>query len=326
MTHSHTISLSTPDDQRAIAVSLLNRGATISSIKLRGIGNLPEVETVLGYASADDYDEDPFYLGSTIGPVANRLSDGRCYLPSGPVFIGTNEPNRQNLLHGGDLGLHRQIFQPSPTRDHHRLVFSLALPHLADGFPGDRLITVRYELINPASLQCDFMASTDRPTVMNLTNHAYFNLGGSLSEHELRIRAPSFTPLNDQQIPTGVIEPISEAIGAGSRLDFSNWRHLRGQKLDHNFVLSESPKLREAASLRLAESNLQLDVLTTQPALQVYTGDGLASPFSPRSGICLEAQGFPDAPNQPSFPSILLEAGRTYRQRIIYQFGEIADH
>ncbi len=325
MTQSHRISLATSDQQRGITVDLLNRGATIAGIRVHGVGNLPEVDTVLRYESDSDYDADRFYLGSTVGPVANRLDGGRLDLLSGSYHLALNELDRQNLLHGGELGLHQQTFQPSPTRDSHRLVFSLALPHLSDGFPGERLVTVRYELIDPTSLQCDFMASTDRPTVMNLANHAYFNLGGPLEAHELRIFATGHTPTNDRQIPTGVIASLSETTDDGNTLDFHDWRAIRDQALDHNFVLIEGSKLREAASLRLEESDLQLDVLSTQPALQVYTGDGLTSPFTPRDGICLEAQGFPDAPNQPGFPSICIEPGQTYRQRTVYRFGEIAD-
>lgn len=323
MTQSHRISLSTPDKHSGITVDLLNRGAAIAGIKLQGVGKLPEVDTVLKYPSPADYDEDQFYLGSTVGPVANRLDGGRLVLPTGALSIDINERDRQNLLHGGDLGLHQQIFQASPTRDSHRLVFSLALPHLSDGFPGDRLVTIRYELIDHTSLQCDFMASTDRPTVMNLANHAYFNLGGPLAKHELRIFAEDYTPLNDRQIPTGTIANLSEENATGCSLDFREWRPLGRQVLDHNFVLSAGSKLREAASLRLPDSNLQLDVLTTQAALQVYTGDGLTTPFSARAGVCLETQGFPDAPNQPAFPSILIGPGQTYRQRTIYRFGKI---
>lgn len=323
MTQSHRISLATSDQQRGITVDLLNRGAAIAGIRLHGVGNLPDVDTVLRYASDSDYDADPFYLGSTVGPVANRLDGGRLDLPSGNFQLAINELDRQNLLHGGELGLHQQIFQPSPTRDSHRLVFSLALPHLSDGFPGDRLVTIRYELIDPTSLQCDFMASTDRPTVMNLANHAYFNLGGPLEAHELKIFASGYTPANDRQIPTGAIASLLETPDEGNDLDFRDWRAVRDQAIDHNFVLVGGSKLREAASLRLDTANLQLDVLSTQPALQVYTGDGLAAPFSPRAGICLEAQGFPDAPNQPAFPSILLEPGQTYRQRTVYRFGEM---
>lgn len=323
MTQSHRISLATSDQQRGITVNLLNRGAAIAGIRLHGVGNLPDVDTVLRYASDSDYDADPFYLGSTVGPVANRLDGGRLHLPSGNFQLAINELDRQNLLHGGELGLHQQIFQPSPTRDSHRLVFSLALPHLSDGFPGDRLVTIRYELTDPTSLQCDFMASTDRPTVMNLANHAYFNLGGPLEAHELKIFASGYTPANDRQIPTGAIASLLETPDEGNDLNFRDWRAVRDQAIDHNFVLVGGSKLREAASLRLDTTNLQLDVLSTQPALQVYTGDGLAAPFSPRAGICLEAQGFPDAPNQPAFPSILLEPGQTYRQRTVYRFGEM---
>lgn len=325
MTQNHTISLSAPDPQRRITVDLLNRGAAIAGIKLHGVGNLPEVDTVLRYTSSNGYVNDPFYMGSTVGPVANRLDGGYLNLPTGVFPLPVNELNLHNVLHGGDLGLHQHVFQASSMRDAPRVVFSLALPHLSDGFPGDRLISVGYELTDPSSLQCDFMASTDRTTVMNLANHAYFNLGGPLAEHDLRVSARRYTPLNEQQIPTGEIANLSEVGAASSELDLSDWRGIESLELDHNFVLSEGSKLKNAASLRLRKSNLQLDVLTTQPALQVYTGDGLATPFSSRAGICLEAQGFPDAPNQPSFPSIILEPGKTYRQRTVYQFGEIPD-
>ena len=154
---------------------------------------------------------------------------------------------------------------------------------------------------------------------MNLANHAYFNLGGPLSEHELLLNAEHYTPVDDRLIPTGEIAPLK-----GSALDYSDWKALGDTAIDHNFVLPEDGKLRRAASLRLRATQLQLDVVTTQPALQVDTGDGLTTPFTPRSGICLEAQGFPDAPNQPIFPNIVLEPGATYRQRTIYRFKEIA--
>lgn len=325
MTQCHALSLFTPDLQKGITVDLLNRGAAIAGIKLHGVGNLREVDAVLRYTSSNEYFDDPFYMGSTVGPVANRLSGGRLNLPTGVFSVPINELDRHNVLHGGDLGIHQHVFQASPMRDAPRLVFSLALRHLSDGFPGDRLITVGYELTDSSSLQCDFMASTDRTTVMNLANHAYFNLGGPLAEHELRVSARRYTPMNEQQIPTGEIANLSEVGAASRELDLRDWRGIHSQKLDHNFVLSEESKLRKAASLRLRKSNLQLDVLTTQPALQVYTGDGLDTPFSSRAGICLEAQGFPDAPNQMAFPSILLEPGKTYRQRTVYRFGEIPD-
>ena len=319
MHDSHTIFRKTADDKRQITVRLLNKGATIADISLSGLGVHSKSDVILSYSSPAEFDSDPYYLGATVGPVANRLKDGCFDLPNGKHALEINEPVRSNVLHGGINGLHQQTFQASPTRADNSVVFSLALPHLADGFPGDRLITVRYELLEDLSLQFDFAASTDRTTVMNLANHAYFNLGGLLDEHELTLNAGRYTPVNDRLIPTGEIARLK-----GSTLDYSDWKALGDNALDHNFVLPEGGKLRRAASLRLRATQLQLDVLTTQPALQVYTGDGLNAPFAPRSGICLEAQGFPDAPNQPNFPSIALEPGGTYRQRTIYQFKKIA--
>ncbi len=319
MNHSHTIFRKTADDKRQIAVHLLNKGATIAGISLNGFGVHSQSDVVLSYSSATQFDSDPYYLGATVGPVANRLKDGCFELPNGTHAVETNEPTGSNVLHGGINGLHQQTFQSSPTRADNAVVFSLALPHLTDSFPGDRLITVRYELLEDLSLQFDFAASADRTTVMNLANHAYFNLGGPLYEHELTLNAGHYTPVNDRLIPTGEITSLG-----GSALDYSDWRALGDHAIDHNFVLPEVGKLRLAASLRLRATQLQLDVLTTQPALQVYTGDGLNTPFAPRSGICLEAQGFPNAPNQRNFPSITLEPGTTYRQRTIYRFKEIA--
>jgi len=319
MHNSHTIFRKTAGDKRQITVHLLNKGATIAGISLSGFGVHSQSDVVLSYPSADEFDSDQYYLGATVGPVANRLKDGCFDLPNGKHALEINESDRSNVLHGGINGLHQQTFQASPTRADNAVVFSLALTHLADGFPGDRLITVRYELLDDLGLQFDFAASTDRTTVMNLANHAYFNLGGPLSEHELSLNTEHYTPVSDRLIPTGEIASLE-----GSALDYSDWKALGDAAIDHNFVLPEEGKLRRAASLRLRAAQLQLDVFTTQPALQVYTGDGLNTPFAPRSGICLEAQGFPDAPNQPNFPNIVLEPGATYRQRTIYQFKKIA--
>jgi aldose 1-epimerase len=319
MHDSHTIFRKTADDKRQITVHLLNKGATIAGISLNGFGVHSQSDVILSYSSPAEFDSDPYYLGATVGPVANRLKDGCFELLNRNHAVEINEPDRSNVLHGGMSGLHQQTFQASPTRADNAVVFSLALPHLADGFPGNRLITVRYELLEDLSLQFDFAASTDCTTLLNMANHAYFNLGGPLSEHELTLNAGHYTPVDDRLIPTGEIAPLK-----GSTLDYSDWKALGATAIDHNFVLPEDGKLRRAASLRLRESQLQLDVVTTQPALQVYTGDGLNTPFTPRAGICLEAQGFPDAPNQPNFPSIMLEPGATYRQRTIYQFKEIA--
>ena len=201
MSNRHTISQISPNAQRGITVDLLNRCAAIGRIQLHGMGRQRDIDVVLGYATSEDYDLDPFYLGSTVGPVANRIADGKVTLASGTFSIGINEPSRSNALHGGELGLHQQIFQHSPTSTSHSLTLSRQLPHLSDGFPGNRLVTVHYELLDATSLQCDFVATTDRETVINLANHAYFNLGGPLADHEFRAHLTNFTPFNDQLIP-----------------------------------------------------------------------------------------------------------------------------
>ena len=228
MHDSHTILRKTADDKRQITVHLLNKGATIAGISLNGFGVHSQSDVVLSYPSADEFDSDPYYLGATVGPVANRLKDGCFTLSNRNHAVEINEPARSNLLHGGVNGLHQQTFQASPTRADNAVVFSLALPHLTDGFPGDRLITVRYELLEDLSLQFDFAASTDRITVMNLANHAYFNLGGPLHEHELTVNAGHYTPVNNQLIPTGEIAPLK-----GSALDFSHWKVLGDLSLIH---------------------------------------------------------------------------------------------
>ena len=306
MHDSHTIFRKIAEDERQITVHLLNKGATIAGITLSGFGVHSQSDVLLSYPIPMEFDSDPYYLRATVGRVANRLIYGCFDLPNRNHAVEINESARSNVLHGGSNGRYQQTYQASPTNADNAVVFSLVLPHLADGFPGDRLITVRYELLEGLGLQFDFAASTDRITIMNLANYAYFNLGGLLSEHGLRLNAGHCTPVNARLIPTDELAPLK-----GSALDYSDWKALRDTAIDHNFVLPEDGELRRAASPRLRTTQLQLDVLTTQPALQVYTGDGLNTPFAPRSGIFLEAQGFPDAHNQTNFPNITCESGAT---------------
>ena len=318
MTEQYQIAAKSSPDSAGLTVNVLPQGASISGITVHLADRSTDV--VLGYSSTKDYSSDLFYMGSTVGPVANRLRDGKFSIASESFAIDVNELKRANLLHGGVKGLHRQIFEPAPSHDGRALAFSLELAHLEDGFPGDRTITVRYVLVDPLSLQIDFFATTSQPTIMNLASHPYFNLGGPLSDHELKVNARAFNEVDDRLLPTGVPHSV-----AGTALNFRDWRTLKSTPIDHSFVLSKRSSLRHAASLRLASSNLQLDCLTTQAALQIYTGDDLSAPFTTRAGICLEAQGFPDAPNHASAPSIDLMPGQIYRHRTLYRFGHIAE-
>ena len=318
MTEPYQISSKTNQDTAGLTVNVLSQGASIAGITVHLAGRSRDV--VLGYSSAKDYSSDPFYMGSTVGPVANRLRDGKFSIAGESYAISVNEVTRSNLLHGGASGLHQQTFESAHRRDDRSLEMSLKLAHLEDGFPGDRTITVRYDLVDPLSLQIDFFATTSQPTIMNLASHPYFNLGGALGEHELKVNANAFSEVDDRLLPTGTLHSV-----LGTTLNFQDWQTVDGTLIDHNFVLSAHSTLRHAASLRLASSNLQLDLLTTQAALQIYTSDDLSAPFTPRAGICMEAQGFPDAPNQATAPSIALIPGQIYRQKTLYRFGHITE-
>lgn len=301
--------------ERGLSVGIADVGATIQSIRLptpRG-----RIDAVLSYAQPSDYRTSPYYLGSTVGPVANRIRNAEFRLNGILYRLDANDGDRGNCLHGGTLGLHRQAFLLERDASKPIIRCRADLSHGVGGFPGNRSFEVIYELIDDWSLAIDFRVTTDRDTVVNLANHAYFNLGGSIDDHRLRVFSDRFTPVDDSMIPTGELRSVDE-----SSFDLRELQSLGDRTFDHNFVLEDSGGApRPAAQLESAVTGVRLTVLTTQPGIQVYTGDYLSDPFHPRQGICFEAQDFPDAPNQPDFPSVRLDAGATYRQKTIYQFA-----
>lgn len=302
-----------------LSVTIIDIGASIGSI-LVPTTNEP-ISAVLCHSDPRTYLTDSFYLGSTVGPVANRIRNAEFRLKGTLYRLDANDADRGNCLHGGTQGLHRQRFSLERDPSKPMIRCRTNLPHGLGGFPGNRSFEVKYELLDEWSLAIDFQVTTDQDTVINLANHAYFNLGGALDDHRLRVIADTYTPVDELNVPTGELRDVAE-----SEFDLRDWQPLGGRMFDHNFVLggaSDEPRL--AAQLQSPSTGLQLNVLTTQPGIQVYTGDYLSDPFHPRQGICFEAQGFPNAPNQPNFPSILLEAGATYRHRTIYQFARTGD-
>ena len=314
-----TYTLSTTD---GISVDISDLGAAIASFKVPVASGF--VDVVLGYASARAYLLDPYYLGSTLGRYANRIAGARFRLAGENVLLDANESATGNCLHGGSRSFSRVYWDVTVAADGRSLHCALVSPDGDQGFPGRLTVTVDYQLIGEYSLAIDFTAECDVETVVNLANHAYFNLSGagaSIDNHVLQLNAPYFTPVDDSLIPTGKIEPV-----LGTEFDLTTPQYLADvysglpRALDHNFVLPDGRgKLREAANLYSPDSGLRLVVHTTQPGLQVYTGDHLDAPFVPRGGICLEAQNFPDAPNQPGFPSPKLAPGQVYSQRTIYE-------
>ena len=299
-------------------VTILSLGATIASIRVPVADGA--IDAVLSYPGLRDYLDDRYFMGSTVGPYANRIGNGRFALGSREYAVQRNEASTGHCLHGGESGLHRQHFDLQHDADNARVTCRTVLPDGTDGFPGRREIAVNYRIVNDLCLAIDFHVATDKTTVVSLANHAYFNLGGRIEDLEICVRSNRYTPVDNNRLPTGEVRPVE-----GSLFDLRTPVLIGDRVFDHNFALNKrTGDLQRAATLRNPVNNLRLDLHTTQPGLQVYTGDHLAAPFRSRQGLCLEAQGFPDAPNQPSFPSARLAAGERYCQRTVYAFSSLS--
>jgi aldose 1-epimerase len=277
-----------------IEVTVLTLGATLNSVNVDG------TNVTLGHDSVAGYLDHIGYRGATVGRCANRIANGRFTLDGVEHRLSVNEA--PNTLHGGVDGFNRRLW--SARVDGEDVVMELTSPDGDQGFPGTLHVEVRYA-VSGSELRLDYRAVTDRATVVNLTSHAYWNLagGGPIDDHELQVDASRYTPVDATLIPTGAVADV-----AGTSLDFTRPRPLGPEVYDENFVLDEgSARLFDPASGRT------LELVTTQPGLQVFTGD--------RGGVALETQAFPDAPNQPAFPSTVLRPGEEYRQSTGYRFS-----
>jgi aldose 1-epimerase len=306
-------------------VTLLNYGATIQAIRVPTESGV--VDAVLGYANLDDYFRDQFYMGATVGRFANRIGAARFSIDDKNFSLDPNEMPAGTCLHGGRDGFHQHFWQVRSLEDEAAVQYSYVSPDGESGFPGKLEVTVKYQLVTDYSLVIDFEATTDADTVVNLANHAYFNLDKqqhSIDSHDIQIEADQYTPVDGDLIPSGEIREVE-----ATRFDLRRRTELRAtssdddqsRQYDHNFVLRNGDGMQQkVATLSSPQSGLTMYLHTTQAALQLYTGDYLADPFRPRAGLCLEAQRFPDAPNQPTFPSARLAPGDVYQQRTIYEF------
>ncbi len=294
---------------------MLDTGAALQSIVVPTPAG--PMNCLLGYDNPGEYLSDPYYVGVTVGRYANRISRGQIVVGGVAHQLDVNEAATGNCLHGGSGGLYRQRF--SLTEDGEKLVCHHDSAAGAQGFPGNLSVDVIYRLLGDYALSIEFAATADAETVINLANHAYFNLDPNkerIDAHQLMVAATRYTPVNEIDVPSGDIVSVE-----GSAFDLRKQTSLDARSIDHNFVIDgKVGLLREAAELYCPTSGVGLSVHTTQPGLQVYTGDHLGAPFVPRQGIALEAQNFPDAPNQPGFPSARLVPGETYRQQTVYEF------
>ncbi len=292
-------------------------------------------DVVLGFDQLEGYVGAHAWIGATVGRVANRIAKGKFTLEGKQYSLEIN--NAPNTLHSGEKSLHRVVWKAEPVSAPHAVAvrFSYESPDGDEGFPGNLSVTVTYTFTDANELKLDYAARTDKSTPVNLTNHSYFNLGGTpdVLADILYLNAATYTPFDATSIPTGAILPVK-----GTPLDFTqptaigaHIAEIKGDPggYDHNFVLGDPGKLKLAARVFDPGSGRQLEVWTTEPGLQFYTGNFLDGSIVGKRGVhygkhsafCLEAEHYPDSVNHPDFPSVILNPGSIYHQETIYRFS-----
>ena len=338
------VTLWTLTNAAGMEVKIMNYGGIVQSIRVPDRnGNFTNV--ALGFDNLGDYVEMNPYFGTITGRYANRIANGTFELEGETYTLPIN--NDPNTLHGGEMGFDKFIWDTIPvqTDEGIGLQMSRLSPDGEEGFPGNLEVTVTYVLTENNELRIDYLATTDAPTVVNLTNHSYFNLAGegsgNILDHELMLNADNYTPVDETLIPTGVIEPVAdtpmdfttdEEIGA--RIRNANFEQLLiGRGYDHNYVLNrpspDDASLILAARVHEPTTGRTMTIQTTEPGIQFYSGnflDGtLVGPsgqmYRQGDGFALETQHFPDSPNQPDFPSTTLMPGDEYVSTTIYGFA-----
>jgi len=317
--------LTTPD---GIEVELLNYGATLKSIRVPVGDEL--VDVLLSYPADEDYLQDKVYLGATIGRYAGRIDSGVTQVQGQSVQLVCNEQNSGHCLHGGSVGFSHQFWSI-----HEQASDSVSYEYISadgdQGFPGCLTTRVTYRLLGPNTIQIEFTAETDQETIINLSNHAYFNLNSvenGVENHELWINSDRYTPLGKNSLPTGEICLVADSVfdfrhkaRLGDRLNIPDTQLELARGYDHFFLLNKAmDPLGIAAMVYSPQSGIKMNMYTNQPGVQFYSGNWLGAPFEPRAGLCLEFQDVPDEPNMDGFPSTRLNPGEIYRRQITLEF------
>jgi len=319
-----------------ITVFVTNYGARIVGILAPDKhGNVEDIS--LGYATISDYTRDEMFLGTMVGPYANRIGEASFTIDT--LTYNLEDNDNGNTLHSGSTGFQQVVWDVEQTGD--SLIFSYTHPHLLGGFPGPVHVDMIYSLNDNNEFIIDMKASSERATVINLTNHAYFNLkgeaGGDILGHMLMINADSTTPVNEALIPTGEIVTVKNGPfdftspkRIGDDINAEHQQLIYGRGYDHNWVLNEKNTDEPVLAARLSEpvSGRVLEVYTTEPGIQFYSGnfmDGTVKgkygkALNYREALALEPQNFPDSPNIPSFPNAVLKPGEEYHHTIIFKF------
>lgn len=335
-----SVQIYTLTNVHGIEARIMTYGAALVSLKTPDrMGNLQNI--ILGFDSLQPYLAGVPYFGATVGRYANRIAGGRFTLDGNSYQLPLN--NGPNSLHGGNRGFDKRVWTAhpieSPTGASLRLTYVSAAGE--EGYPGELTAHVTYRLDDNDTLTIEYEAKTTAATPVNLANHAYFNLTGdperTILDHILKINADRFTPVNATLIPTGEMRSVVDTPfdfraprSIGSRINVQDEQLRLGGGYDHNWVLNSggTGALKAAAVLIDPTSGRSLEIRTTQPGLQFYSGNfldgkpaGTGSVFKYRTGLCLETQHFPDSPNQPSFPSTILRPGQVYAQKTTLKFG-----
>jgi len=323
-------------NQNGMTVAVTNYGGRIVGLWVPDKnGKLTDV--VVGFGSIQDYvNATEPYFGATIGRYGNRIANAKFTLDGKEYNLFAN--NGPNTLHGGKKGFQNVVWDAVQPNDS-TLELSYLSKDMEEGFPGNLNVKVTMQINSSNEIVFDYKATTDKKTVVNLTNHAFFNLNGegsgTINNHVLQIDASRYNPVDSTLIPTGKIEPVAgtpfdftKPTAIGARINDANEQLKFGKGYDHNFVLNGGSGMKHAATITGDQSGIIMDVSTEEPGLQFYGGNfmqskntfkgGAKDEF--RSAFCLETQHFPDSPNEPSFPSTVLEPGKTYSTRSVYRF------
>jgi aldose 1-epimerase len=325
-------------NKNGASIHVTNFGGIITQISVPDrAGKINDV--VLGFGTLDKYLAGHPFFGAIAGRCANRIAKGKFSIDGKEYTVATN--NGPNHLHGGVRGFDKYTWdaKTNDTLDGPQLVLHRVSPDGEEGYPGNLDVTVTYTWLNDNSLRIDYKATTDKPTVCNLTQHSYFNLGGensgkTIEDENVTIYAEKYTPTDDTLIPTGEIAPV-----AGTPLDFRKAMRI-GDRInqvgkeptgyDHNYVVDGEPgTLRKAAKVEDASTGRVMEVWTTEPGVQLYTGNFLdgkltgigGKTYVKHYGLCLETQHFPDSINHEKFPSVILRPGQEYKSTTVYKFS-----
>lgn len=333
-----TVDIYTLRNRKGLEVEITNYGGAVVSLRTPDRrGRMADI--VLGYDDPPGYVNDTSYFGALIGRYANRIARGKFTLNGADYQLAQN--NGVNHLHGGVRGFNKVLWEAREVR--HTGGVALKLTYLSkdneEGYPGNLTVTATYVLSDANELRIEYIATTDKETIVNLTHHSYFNLAGAgagdVLKHQVKINADRFTPVDETLIPTGELRAVkstpfdfNRVTAIGSRINEADDQLVLGKGYDHNFVLNKKGReLSLAASVYEPASGRAMEMWTTEPGVQFYTGNFLdkvhgkaGKIYDYRGGFCLEAQHFPDSPNKPSFPSTVLKPGQRYTQTTVYKF------